>query len=288
MADEATAQAWLEFADGRMHWLDKGACTIGRIPSNALVLDNPGLSRSHAMIQPITGGWLLTDLRSTNGTYHNGLRLEQGVSLRDRDKIELGGVTLTFRCQQSADHAGEAAAESAGATSVQIHSGDCWLLMLDLIGHTAHTHAVGADVASADFKHWLELIRPILLRSGGTINAYLGDAVLAYWRQDRREAEKVAPAIEELVALQKTAPRPYRIIMHYGRVRISGGLQGESLVSTDVIYLFRIEKSTKPLGATCVLSEAAVRSLNLTGSARPLGAHSVPSFEGQHAFYALG
>jgi pSer/pThr/pTyr-binding forkhead associated (FHA) protein len=284
MAD-AAPQAWLEFADGRMHWLDKGACTIGRISSNTLALDQPGLSRSHAMIQPTPGGgWVLTDLRSTNGTYHNGLRLEQGVALCDRDKIELGDTTLTFRCQQSV----EPAAEAAGATSVQIHSGNCWLLMLDLIGHTAHTHAVGAEAASADFKRWLELVRPVLIRSGGTINAYLGDAVFAYWRQDRHGAEKVGPALQELVALQRISPRPFRIILHHGRIRISGGLQGESLVGTDVIYLFRIEKSTKPLGATCVLSEAATHSLSLTAIARPLGSHPVPSFEGPHAFYALG
>src|SRR4051794_5152087 len=132
MADVAP-QAWLEFPDGRMHWLDKNACTIGRIASNSLVIDQPGLSRSHAIIQPTPGGWSLTDLRSTNGTYHNGLRLEQGVALRDGDKIELGDTTLTFRCQQAAEQPSD-----AGATSVQIHSGDCWLLMLDLIGHTAH------------------------------------------------------------------------------------------------------------------------------------------------------
>lgn len=284
MPDDATPQAWLEFADGRMHWLDRNACTIGRIPSNTIVLDSPGLSRSHAMIQPTPGGgWFLTDLRSTNGTYHNGLRLEQGVALHDRDQIEVGDIMLTFRCQQTADPG----AEAAGATSVQIHSGNCWLLMLDLIGHTAHTHAVGAETASADFKHWLELVRPVVMRSGGTINAYLGDAIFAYWRQDRHGAEKVGPALRELVAIQKTAPRPFRIILHHGRVRISGGLQGESLVGTDVIYLFRIEKSTKPLGATCVLSEAAAGSLGLEGTARPLGSHPVPSFEGNHAFYAL-
>ncbi|SDR88718.1 FHA domain-containing protein [Opitutus sp. GAS368] len=282
--DAPLPQAWLEFADGRMHWLDKNACTIGRIASNTLALDQPGLSRSHAMIQPTPGGgWLLTDLRSTNGTYHNGLRLEQGVALHDGDKIELGDTTLTFRCRQTADHTTE-----AGATSVQIHSGDCWLLMLDLIGHTAHTHAVGAEQASADFKRWLEFVRPGLVRSGGTINAYLGDALFAYWRQDRHPAEKVAAAVQELVALQTTSHRPFRIILHHGRIRISGGLQGESLAGTDVIFLFRMEKSTKPLGATCVLSETAAKTLALTATARPLGAHPVPSFPGDHAFYALG
>jgi class 3 adenylate cyclase len=284
MAEAAPApQAWLEFVDGRIHWLDKNACTIGRIASNTLALDNPGLSRSHAMIQPTPGGWFLTDLRSTNGTYHNGLRLEQGVALRDGDKIELSGILLTFRCQQ-----GDDATSEAGATSVQIHSGDCWLLMLDLIGHTAHTQAVGAEVASADFKRWLELIRPGLVRSGGTINGYLGDAVFAYWRQDRHPAEKVRAALMELVALQKASPRPFRIILHHGRIRISGGLQGESLAGTDVIFLFRMEKSTKPLGATCVLSEPAARSLDLVGSSRALGDHAVPSFPGTHGFFGIG
>jgi pSer/pThr/pTyr-binding forkhead associated (FHA) protein len=279
-------QAWLEFADGRMHWLDKNPCTIGRIASNTLALDQPGLSRSHAMIQPMPGGgYSLTDLRSTNGTYHNGLRLEQGVPLHDGDKIELGETVLTYRCQLPPDQAAEA---DPGATSVQIHFGNCWLLMLDLIGHTAHTHAVGAEAASADFKHWLELVRPVLVRSGGTINAYLGDAIFAYWRQDRHSAEKVGPALQALVALQPTSPRPFRIILHHARIRISGGLQGESLVGADVIYLFRMEKSTKPLGATCVLSEAAAKSLSLIAAARPLGAHPVPNFEGLHHFYALG
>lgn len=281
MAD-AAPQAWLEFPDGRMHWLDKNACTIGRIASNSLVIEQPGLSRSHAMIQPTPSGWFLTDLRSTNGTYHNGLRLEQGVALRDGDKIELGDTTLTFRCQQESEPLAD-----AGATSVQIHSGDCWLLMLDLIGHTAHTHAVGTETASADFKRWLELVRPGLVRSGGTINAYLGDAIFAYWRQDRHPADKARAALMDLVALQKTSPRPFRIILHQGRIRISGGLQGESLAGTDVIFLFRMEKSTKPLGATCVLSEAAAKTLGLTSMARALGSHPVPSFPGEHAFYAL-
>lgn len=283
MPDSSTAQAWLEFADGRIHWLDTGPCTIGRISANTIVLELPGISRSHAMVQPAPGGGhLLTDLRSTNGTYHNGLRVEQMIPLRDRDTIEIGEVRLTYRCQQSSG-----GTVDTGATSVQIHSGECWLLMLDLIGHTAHTHAVGAEAASADFKRWLELIRPLLVRTGGTINAYLGDAVFAYWRQDRHPADKVGAALRELVGLQRVSPRPFRILLHHGRIRISGGLQGESLVGTDVIYLFRIEKATKGLGCTCVLSDAAAKSLDLLGAARPLGRCPVQDYPGEHAFFGL-
>lgn len=282
---DALPQAWLEFADGRMHWLDQNPCTIGRIAPNALLLDLPGISRNHAMLQPAAGGgYLLTDLRSTNGTYHNGLRIENITTLRDGDTIEIGEVRLVYRCQQTP---GQPDADT-GATSVSIHSGDCWLLMMDLIGHTAHTHAVGAEAASNDFKRWLELIRPVLVRSGGNINAYLGDAVFAYWRQDKHSAAKVAAALQELVRLQSVSPRPYRIILHHGRIRISGGLQGESLTGADVIFLFRIEKSTKKLGSRCVLSGPAARSLGLAATAKALGAHPVPDYPGDHAFFGFG
>jgi pSer/pThr/pTyr-binding forkhead associated (FHA) protein len=281
--DAALPSAWLELADGRMLWLDKGAATLGRATGSTHVLDFPGVSRSHAMLQPGPGGgYLLADLRSTNGTYLNGSRLEQVTALRDGDRIELGDVALVYRCQQASG-----AGSDAGATSVLIHSGKVWLLMLDLIGHTAHTQTVGAEAATADFKAWLQLVRPVLLRSGATINAYLGDALFAYWRQDRQPAANVATAMRELVAIQTTSPRPFRIILHQGPVRISGGLQGESLAGTDVIYLFRIEKSTKPLGATCVLSEAAATSLDLVPSCRALGRHPVKDYPGEHAFFSL-
>ena len=277
-------QAWLEMADGRMLWLDKGACTLGRATGNTHVLDLPGISRSHAMLQPgPTGGYLLADLKSTNGTYLNGLRIEQVVPLRDGDKIELGDVALTYRCQQAPDQP----AGDGGATSVQIHSGKVCLLMLDIIGFTGHVQRVGAEAASADFKKWLGLVRPVLIRSGATINAYLGDALFAYWRQDKHPPAKITTALRELLALQTASPRPFRILLHHGPVRISGGLQGESLTGPDVIFLFRIEKSTKPLGSTCVLSEPAAVSLDLTTRARDLGRHPVKDYEGTHGFYGF-
>ena len=281
--DAPLSRAWLELADGRIHWLDQNPCTIGRSATSTLVLDASGLSRNHVMLQPGPGGGhLLADLRSTNGTYLNGLRVEQVVPLRDGDKIELGEAALTYRCQQP-----PGPAVVSGVTSVQIHSGTCWLLLLDLIGHTTHTHKVGAEAATADFKRWLELIRPILIRSGGTINAYLGDAIFAYWRQDRHPAGKISAALHELIQLQTVSPRPFRLILHCGEVSISGGPQGESLSGSDVIFLFRIEKSTKGLGSACVISEAAANSLQLAATARRLGRHPVRDYPGEHAFFAL-
>lgn len=282
--DTPLPQAWLEMADGRMLWLDKGACTLGRAVGCTHVLDLPGISRSHAMLQPgPTGGFLLADLRSTNGTYLNGLRLEQVAALHDGDKIELGDVSLVYRCQQTPGQESD-----SGATSVLIHSGKCWLILLDIIGYTSHVQRVGAEAAAADFKKWLELVRPVLVRQGCTINAYLGDALFGYWRQDKHPVARVATALRELAALQSASPRPFRLLLHHGNIRISGGLQGESLAGSDVIFLFRIEKATKPLGSTCVLSEPGAVSLNLLEECRNLGRLAVKDYEGSHTFYGLG
>ena len=281
--DAPLPKAWLELADGRMLWLEGAACTLGRATSCTHVLDFPGISRSHAMLQPgADGGHLLADLRSTNGTYVNGLRLEQPAALRDGDKLELGDVALVYRCQQTSGQTAD-----SGATSVLIHSGKCWLLLLDIIGYTAHVQQVGAEAASADFKKWLELIRPVLLRHGCSINAYLGDAVFGYWRQDKHPALRVTTALRELLALQPASPRPFRLLLHHGSVRISGGLQGEGLAGSEVIFLFRIEKATKPLGSPCVLSEGATTSLGLTDECRNLGRLAVKDYEGSHTFFAL-
>lgn len=47
----------------------KAAGTIGRAPDNALVLDDPLVSKHHARIEPTPQGILITDLGSTNGIY---------------------------------------------------------------------------------------------------------------------------------------------------------------------------------------------------------------------------
>src|ERR1700690_3598570 len=115
--DAALPQAWIELSDGRMLFIE-GPFTIGRSPTSTLVLDQSGVSRSHAMLQPGPGGGhLLADLRSTNGTYVNGLRLEQARPLRDGDTILVGAATLIYRCRQELGEASDA----SQTTSVQIH-----------------------------------------------------------------------------------------------------------------------------------------------------------------------
>jgi pSer/pThr/pTyr-binding forkhead associated (FHA) protein len=71
---------------------------IGKAPHNQLVLNDPTVSNTHAMLLARDGGYSIVDLGSRNGTYVNGNRLgTQSHTLRHGDTIQLGQTVLTFR-----------------------------------------------------------------------------------------------------------------------------------------------------------------------------------------------
>lgn len=74
---------------------------IGRLADNELVLDEPKVSRHHATIVATRFGYLMTDLRSTNGTLVNGERLLGDRLLRDGDEIDVGSAHFRFQVTAS-------------------------------------------------------------------------------------------------------------------------------------------------------------------------------------------
>ena len=69
---------------------------LGRDESCAVYLDLPKVSRRHAEIQQISGGYLLKDLNSTNGTWLSGKKVEQHL-LQDGDVFQVGPAQLVFK-----------------------------------------------------------------------------------------------------------------------------------------------------------------------------------------------
>ncbi len=67
---------------------------IGRASASDIVLSGEGISRSHAKIAIRPGGLLLTDFNSHNGTYVNGNRISEPVSLSSGDRIRIGDNLL--------------------------------------------------------------------------------------------------------------------------------------------------------------------------------------------------
>src|SRR5208283_3634485 len=75
---------------GRIFQLNAGEAVLGRAPEAEVRLLDEGISRRHArIIRTPDGGFELSDLDSTNGTYHNGLRLQGSIRLGEGDKLQL-------------------------------------------------------------------------------------------------------------------------------------------------------------------------------------------------------
>jgi len=73
-------------------WLIDRPIVIGRDENCDVVISDRPVSRYHARFTPSEGGVLLEDLGSKNGTYFNGNRLEEPVTLSDGDLIQISLV----------------------------------------------------------------------------------------------------------------------------------------------------------------------------------------------------
>ena len=71
-----------------------GPVVIGRSPSSDIVVDEPYVSSSHARFTLQGPALVLEDLGSTNGTLVNGHLIEQPVTLREADEVQVGDTIM--------------------------------------------------------------------------------------------------------------------------------------------------------------------------------------------------
>lgn len=73
--------------------------SVGRQPDNELVVDDPSVSKRHALLRwdAATARCTVQDLESTNGTFLNAsIRLRRETTLKDGDIVSFGEVQFWF------------------------------------------------------------------------------------------------------------------------------------------------------------------------------------------------
>ena len=75
-----------------------GNVTIGRNPDSAIVLEDPLVSRRHAVVEQTPNGTLLRDLESGNGTYIGERRVLE-CRLTHGDIIRIGAIEIRFEAE---------------------------------------------------------------------------------------------------------------------------------------------------------------------------------------------
>jgi len=77
---------------------------IGRDTSNDVVLPSPNVSRFHAQVERVGQRYRVGDLRSSNGTFVNGERIEGSVWLKPEDTIRIGQYRFVMGKDQLAKY----------------------------------------------------------------------------------------------------------------------------------------------------------------------------------------
>ncbi len=157
------------------------AWTLGRDKDNAIVLNDPSVSRQHALLQYLDDHNIyLIDLGSRNGSFVNNRRISIPTLLQDGDRLTLGQSQLEF-------HSGSLAnpeSSSAGKLSDTLVLQTRWLIsvaVVDVRGYGQLTQQLDERLLSQVMGDWFRRGGDIIQQHGGTVDKYIGDAIMAVW-----------------------------------------------------------------------------------------------------------
>jgi serine phosphatase RsbU (regulator of sigma subunit) len=89
--------AFLRRTDGtRTYPLRPRVTLIGREPTCDIMVSQSQISGRHALILDLGGSYFIEDLRSLNGTFVNGKRIDGRTALAPGDRVEIPGLSVTF------------------------------------------------------------------------------------------------------------------------------------------------------------------------------------------------
>src|SRR6202041_1682866 len=92
----------------RREAFERGEISVGRVQGNDLMLPKGNVSKHHARLLLRDSRFIVTDLKSTNGTYVNGRKISQATLVREGDKIYIGDFVLRLETGKDALQPGEA------------------------------------------------------------------------------------------------------------------------------------------------------------------------------------
>ncbi|MFS8924373.1 adenylate/guanylate cyclase domain-containing protein [Synechococcus sp. B60.1] len=256
------------------------AWTVGRDADNSIVLNDPSVSRQHALLQYLDDHSIyLIDLGSRNGSFVNNRRISIPTLLQDGDHLTLGQSQLEF-------HSGSLASlepSSAGKPSDTLVLQTRWLIsvaVVDVRGYGQLTQQLDERLLSQVMGDWFRRGGDIIQHHGGSVDKYIGDAIMAVWfhapQADPLQAEHaeidldVKSVLQALVKLfQMTEqlngefplPSPLRLGagVNTGSAivrQVGNNTRQEYTALGDTVNLaFRIESATRTLNTDLAISQ---------------------------------
>jgi adenylate cyclase len=184
---------------------------IGRDTGNDWELDDSRVSRNHAMIhRQESGRYHLADLGSANGTFLNGQRISQPAKLKAGDVIQIANCRIRFLAV--AEGSKSSGQFSSVGTLDDRRERTVSILVVDIRGYTRLSEVIPADELSDILSRWFNKASEIIQQRRGSIDKFIGDAVMAFWLQDPDHA-----ADDHVLGPLEAAHEVVRLARSYGR-----------------------------------------------------------------------
>lgn len=257
---------------GRTRELEcRDVMTIGRDADNDIVLDDPRVSRRHAMLyRTQDGSYYLADERSSNGSFVNAARIHLPTRLNDGDQIDIGSARLQFRQSAAATPAGGAPDRRPTTLMVEprVELLRIAILVADMRGFTALAETMPVRTLAEMMNRWFHEASRCIRSRDGIIDKFLGDCVYARWEANRdpgavlRRVLHAACELNRITGLLNDSipnlPQPLRIGVgiNIGNAAI-GTDQGRTAIGDAVNLTFRLQEQTKRLGRDILLNREA-------------------------------
>jgi class 3 adenylate cyclase len=297
---------------GRRLPVEKGL-VFGRVNAD-VTIDDPLISRRHALIRPVGDALEVEDLGSLNGTWVNGERITSSRRLRPGDLIALGETTAEVEAEEQtptvtapsppAVAASRAPVAPPGSERALTATGDelrrVTVLFADIVGSTS----LGEKLAPYEVKTLVgdsvtRMSREVE-RFGGSVQAYMGDGIAVYFgvpavhEDDPERAARAGLAIidtireyaKEVEATWDIPDFNARVGINTGQVAVGlvGAAEPQSVSVGDTTNVAaRLESIAEP--GTIVVGEATARALIHLFVLEPLGdllvkgrEHAVPAW----------
>ena len=286
--------------------IEIGRYKEGRDAPGLLLISDPTVSTRHCVITQEPDGRCFVRDTSRNGTRLDGRRLSPNL----KTELEVGqvlsiGKECELRLDGEAPAAPTAEEEPTDGTVGVSSPVPVAVLVGDIRDYTGLVQLADSSEVQASVGRVFERLEREVVKLGGTLKEFQGDAIFAFWEAGSSanhavDACSAALALHSLVGELAEDRDVWRVdgfplhmdwALATGLVTISGygsdGALGLSMVGETVVLAFRIEKfadeSTGPILACPLTRAMAAECFEF----RDLGSKRAKGFDASHQLFSL-
>jgi class 3 adenylate cyclase/tetratricopeptide (TPR) repeat protein len=166
------------------------------------------------------------------------------------------------------------------------------VLFADLVGFTAASEGRDAEDTRELLSRYFETARTIIERYGGTVEKFIGDAVMAIWGAPAATEDDAERAVRAALDLVESVPQldpalRARAGVLTGEAAVTLGAEGEGMVAGDLVNTAsRIQSEAEP--GTVLVGEATRRASDAAVSYEEAGTYELKGKTEPVALYRAG